>query len=110
MKKVPMTLQSFRKYMKNIKESCDFIEVYNDLLHKYGAEGYISFPDCVDAVIELLSYIFGDEDDWIGYFIFELEFGKRYVEGMVTREDGTNIPLATTDDLYRLLTEDGDEK
>ena len=32
-----------------------------------------------------------DESEWIDYFIFELDWGKSYKDGMVTDENGKNI-------------------
>lgn len=43
-------------------------------------------------------------DSWIGYWIYDLEYGKRYKKGFVTDKNGKNIKLKTIDDLYNLLT------
>lgn len=110
MKKIPMTLETFKRYMKSVKETYDFENAINDVLRKYGADGYIIPPSCMDATTELLSLIFEDDDRWIDYFVYELEFGKKYREGTVARADDYNIPLATDEDLYNLLLEGGDGK
>lgn len=65
-----------------------------------------SLPNQIDSVIDLLEYILHDEDDWIGYWLFELDCGKRYKPGMITESDGTDIPLATIEDLWNLLTKE----
>jgi hypothetical protein len=44
----------------------------------------------------------GNEYSWIEYFIYELDFGKKYEEGKVTSY-GDNIRLKTSSDLYALL-------
>ena len=40
---------------------------------------------------------------WIEYFLWELNFGEEWKPGTVT-ENGKDIPLKTTDDLWNLLT------
>ena len=55
------------------------------------------------VIIETLQDIFNDkENDWINYWMFELDCGKLYKRGMVT-EKGKNIKLKTLDDLYKVL-------
>lgn len=61
--------------------------------------------DCSQELLELLRMIMEDEeDDWIGYFCYELDFGRDYKEGSITDADGEDIQLATVKDLYLLLT------
>ena len=59
------------------------------------------------ASIKILHKLFEekDVDEWISYFCFELDFGKKYKEGCIKDENGKDIPLATSDDLYTILTE-----
>ena len=56
-----------------------------------------------DEVVELLEHIFQDENEWISYWIWELNFGEEWHDGCVTEADGTDIKLQTHEDLYRLL-------
>ena len=41
--------------------------------------------------------------DDFGYFIYELEFGSKWHEGMVLDKNGNDIPLKDASDLYDLL-------
>ena len=51
-----------------------------------------------------LNKIFNCElSDDIGYFIYELEFGSKWHEGMVLDKNGNDIPLKDASDLYNLL-------
>lgn len=61
-----------------------------------------SHGGCGHLVIELLIKLMHDEDRWIEYFVYELDWGKR-TDLHASWEDGTPIPLNTLDDLYRLL-------
>lgn len=61
----------------------------------------------VEGFINLLETLTNDvkhEDgySWIEYFIYELDFGKKYEEGKVTSY-GENVKLKTASDLYAFL-------
>ena len=95
----------FIEIMEDVKQTYDFQNGLNNYLRKNGADGYIYPPDCVCATLKLLHYIFEkDVDEWISYFCFELDFGRKYKDGNVLDKDGKCIPLETFDDLYNLLT------
>ena len=53
----------------------------------------------------MLRDITHDENDWIGYYIYELDWGEKYEDGMITDEFGNIVPLRTYDDLINLLEE-----
>ena len=107
MNKDIITKEYFNEIMENIENSYKYQEGLNDYFSKNGADGYIYQPDCMDTTIKLLHNIFSEKDknEWISYFCFELDFGKKYKDGIIKDEFGKNIPLATYDDLYKLLTE-----
>lgn len=42
--------------------------------------------------------------DDIHYFIYELEFGKRWKSGMVSESDGTDIDMSSAEKLWNYLT------
>lgn len=102
-----ITKEYFNEIMENVKNTYKYQEGLNNYFSKSGVDGYIYQPDCVDTTIKLLHNIFAekDVDEWISYFCFELDFGKKYKEGMIRDEFGKDIPLSTYDDLYALLTE-----
>ena len=98
-----------------IKERNEFEIKLNDMLTE-------EYNDCVfypsdrwfNKVIQLLSAGFDYEDevisDWIYYFIFELDFGKKWKPNFVTKTKMVNgkeveidIPLGTPEDLYDML-------
>ena len=60
-------------------------------------------------IVELLSILMEDESGWIGYFIYELEFGEKYTDGDITATDKDGkevaIPMKTIDDLYKVLVD-----
>lgn len=102
-----ITKDFFVEIMESVKKTYKYQEGLNDYFSKNGVDGYIYQPDCIDTTIKILHKIFGekDVDEWISYFCFELDFGKKYKIGMIKDEFGKDIPLATFEDLYILLTE-----
>ncbi len=55
-----------------------------------------------DIVISLLETMFDDKDT-ISWWIYDLEYGKKYEDGCITEKDGTIIDLSTTEKLYDFL-------
>lgn len=55
-----------------------------------------------DAMLALLKECSSDVYGWIDYFVWELDFGRKYTEGCVT-ENGKNVPLRTVDDLWNII-------
>ena len=51
----------------------------------------------------LLEKMMNDESSWIGYWLYDLDCGERWKEGMITDEDGSDIKLKTTEDLFSVL-------
>ena len=52
-----------------------------------------------DIVVDLLKDIFKDKYDSLGYFIYELDYLRKFHMGCVT-EDGEPIDLSTWDKVY----------
>ena len=72
---------------------------------------YKGFCDCYDnhrltnKLLEILQTFFPpkDGDCRIEYFMYELDFGRRWEPGKVTI-NGVDVPLKTSEELYSLLT------
>ena len=52
---------------------------------------------------ELLAQLTNDKYDNIAYYMWEIDFGKEYVDGMITDEQGNNMPLSNAEELYDLI-------
>ena len=79
----------FRKSRENIK---------NDFLN--GASLQISHEG---IVLDLLKLLMHDEMNDIDYFVYELDYGRKYKPGMVNENDGTEIDLSSSEKLYKYL-------
>lgn len=55
------------------------------------------------TVIDLLSLLMRDEDEWIEYFVCELGYGIEYEPGCVTDAAGADIDLSDAGKLYDFL-------
>ena len=71
--------------------------------HSYIDMDIYSYPDCADALINLLEDVMHDKFDTISWWCYELEFGTKWEEGDMEDADGQSIPMGTVDDLYRYL-------
>jgi hypothetical protein len=57
-----------------------------------------------DLILNVLKTVMDDkENDWIGYYIYEIEWGQKYKDGYV-EQNNKNIKLKTFEDLYNILT------
>ena len=100
-----LSKEEFVKAINDVENVCRYQEGLNNYFRKNNVDGYIFQPDCSSTVIGLLHTILGekDKDEWIDYFCFELDFGKKWKEGTITEKNGTEIILKTDEDLDSLL-------
>lgn len=98
-----------------------FCEIFNKMIEQYDLDSkcneafsvilpgdYISGYDnakLYKSLIRLLQKAFGDghKHSCIDYFVYELEFGRKYKSGCYAINK-KNIKLSTPEDLYNLLT------
>lgn len=97
-----------KKFIEMIAELRMIIEAedkLNDAFKNFEPEfSCMSFSRYEQLVIDALEFAFKDESNWISYFIYDCEFGKKWHKKMVTDKDGKDIPLKNANDLYNLLT------
>ena len=103
------TYQKFEKYINNLDAMSRFQDGVSECTAELrkkntGIDVELFLPSLDGDVVELLALITGDNDDWISYFVYEMDFGRNYKDGMITDKDGAIVRLATPRDLWRLLT------
>ena len=101
-----MTFTDFEKYMEAVHKDYRWMDLVtdalnNDVLYENLESQYF--------LLDLMTDIFEDKEDWIGYYVFELKWGEEYEPGMVKDKDGNDVPLATLEDLYNILTKEKEE-
>jgi len=103
-----ITFDRFNEALTEIVRYIEFDDAICAACRKYseGSEFVTEFPyplRLMTTVVDLLELATNDtENGWISYWLYELDCGKDYKEGCVTK-DGENIPLKTSQDLWNLL-------
>lgn len=107
-----LSFQDFKEVMNEWQKVREYQDEINAVLNKVGG-GAIYVPDCSWALQVTLETMFCDDPmsmSNIEYFVYGLDFGKKYRDGMVTDGEGNYIKLATVADLYSLLTKEMRER
>lgn len=100
-----LSKDDFAKLMANLKRIRDRdMEISMFFWNNMACNPETPYDDLFSEYLRLLKMIFNDTTDWIGYYIYELDFGEAYYDGAVTNPDGSTIKLETYEDLYELLT------
>lgn len=100
---------AFLRIMNDVHKEEEYIDDINGVFNKYNYGGGYFPPTCVDSLVNLLEFIFEDNNDWIGYYIWELNFGKNWNPGTVRCKD-KDIRLDTDENLYDFLVKDLSER
>ena len=106
-----LTRKQFKEVLDELKQLCA-IEDEIDRALKLLSPDFSGFglEKPISLILKTLEYAMDDEE-WISYWIYDMEWGKKARLGTVTEKDGTNIPIKTINDLYDVLTaETGEPK
>lgn len=59
----------------------------------------------INQLLKILKIEFNDDirDSWIDYFVYELEFGTKYYDGMITEKNGDIVKMSNAEELYEYL-------
>lgn len=106
-----ITFDKFVKIMQHIIAAHDFQNEIEQAANRFND---ITRDMCViytpsvleEDLVHLLEDILGDSNGLISYWVYELECGDLWEPGCVEDEDGNDIPLASIESLWKLLTED----
>ena len=93
----------FEKIINGIKREVTFQDKVYYAFRELDGDYYRDTPS-VDMMIMLLDKIFCDDSDYplIDYWIYELDFGKKWKPGCVM-DNGAEVKLETVSDLYDAL-------
>ncbi|MFW6243413.1 MAG: hypothetical protein ACOC2W_04570 [bacterium] len=106
MSKIKINKRDFIDAMESIKQQFRHDEKCSKAFSVILPNDYISSYDntsIVNGFIDLLKILMNDDESWIDYYIYELDFGDRYKNGDVVSEYGEEIQLKTFNDLYAFL-------
>lgn len=93
-----LSYSEFEYYMNIVKNQYDWVINVCDVLNAVVNEMF----DGINISIELLERCMSDDNDWISWYIFETEWGKRKDMLTVTIRD-VEIVLDSLEELYRVL-------
>ena len=111
-----LTKEEFCKYINFIKDRIEAEDKINDLFTEEFTDSiFMPYGKCIDKIVSLLSKImhckdidvYGTSD--IDYFIYELDFGKKWPEYRAYDEHGALIPMRTPEELYDYLIKENFE-
>jgi len=99
-----MKKEEFVKLMSAICEMIEHIQHSDKTLSEvYGCDIFSEKQYLIlDNITNSISDIFKDESGWVGYWLYELEMGKKYKPGMI-KEKGKNVKLKTIEDLFNII-------
>lgn len=95
--------ESFVYIIDQIKKYREVEDKINEALSEFE---FCQFSMCEyeGLVVKVLQDAMDDNiDGWIGYWVWELNFGEDYCEGSIVEADGTPIDISTADKLYDFL-------
>lgn len=100
-----MNKEQFIELLTGVKEQMLHDEDCSKRLEKVFPDSsclYYNTSLVINKVLAFVKEVMGDEEEWIEYFIYELDWGRKYEEGYVTENDKV-IPLKSLSDLYKIL-------
>lgn len=109
--------EQFVNIIRKLQLVDDFVEETNDKARQLRDDLGGSFSDFFDShtlfvahddlVVNLLENIF--DNDMISYWIYELDYGRKYEDGRVQDVDGKIIDISTCEKLYDYLIKEMEE-
>ena len=100
--------EEFIKIINRLKEANDIQDRVNDIFREAEDNILCDFTNAgslmichEDIVVELLENIF--DTDMISYWIYELDYGRDYIDGCIVDEHNEVVNIETAEDLYDYL-------
>lgn len=109
--------EEFVEIIDRLKEVNDFVDEVNDKARKLRDSVRSDFMNASSLsishesiVVELLQDIFNDESDWLGWWLYEENYGRDFKVGDISYEDEEGITiypdLGKAEYLYEWLLEE----
>lgn len=96
--------EQFVKILKEIEDANRKRDRINDVIGENCIDGFLFYHMLDGTILDYLKEVFYDDSDAIGYFAFELDYGKKWAPGMITA-NGDDVPMQTAEQLYDLLVD-----
>ncbi len=109
-----LSVQEFVDVLNRLREATDLQEQVDKLFRNSRENIENDFCNAAalqisheSSVVFLLKRIMHDQYEYIDYFIYELDYGRKYEAGMITDENGQDIDIHTPELLYDFISNDG---
>lgn len=104
-----ITKQEFIEIIDKLKEVNDFVNETNDKARKLNDAIISDFFNAAslsisheNLVVRLLENMFNDKDI-LAWWIYDLDYGRKYKDGCITEHNGDIIDISTAEKLYDYL-------
>ena len=111
--KMELSREEFVTIINRLRDSSDLVDRVNELFQNSrdnvecdfcnGAALQISHES---TVVLLLRKLLNDAYEDIDYFIYEIDYGRKYKPGMITDKNGNDIDWSSAEKLYDYLTQE----
>lgn len=102
-----ISFEQFKSILEKIRDIKDAETQVNNICRnlnykykEYAQAGYL--PNMSSDIITLLEIVLDDKGEWISYWCWEKDFGRR-TDLNVYESDGTVIPMTTIEELWAFL-------
>lgn len=101
--------KNFIKYIDDLKQLDYIYEEINKSAKKLQMFEIYNV-EYENLILDILEDAFDDDKNhWIGYYVYELNYGELWEVNMVT-DGGVDVPLKNASDLYDLLIKNMEDK
>jgi hypothetical protein len=96
-----ISYEKFSNYLAKLQKDYEYMDKVTDILNT--DMFYDNLGNSIDVAVDLLRTVMHDTGDWIGYWIYELDFGRKYKSGDVIDVNGVSVPFCSARELYDYL-------
>ena len=109
-----LSKQEFVDIINRLRDASDLREQVDEIFHNSRENIENDFCNAAalqisheSSVVFLLKKMLHDKYDYIEYFIYELDYGRKYETGIITDENGQDIDIHTPELLYGFISNNG---
>lgn len=87
-----------------MKKQDDFSFELSNLFDKYNSNSNIEYYPNYDLLVDILKVMFDDENDFLGYWIFDSQFGQQFFyDKNLILKDHNNKKIESPEQMYDFL-------
>lgn len=103
-----VTFKKFDEIIEKVKEFSDF----EDAMSGYGIDlCYSTASDMASEIIELLVLLVDDKEEWISWYCWEVDFGRKDKDGLnIVEINDKKYKIDSTKKLWNLIKQENQQK